>query len=163
MDTANRIIDIFLNLYDQDHEELWLVNVVPLIYSDMKKSSDYTRLRFQENLGELTAFYDWDFRRNMKLFNSSQPYTPAFTLATGANNYRRADGTIQQSALSSLGGEKLRGMLRASQYSYMSQEQQIFTILASQSDSHSAPSSFGSSFNSSVPGFGSSQQGENTG
>lgn len=120
MDTSNRIIDIFRKLYDQEHEELWLVNVVPLIYSDMKKSSDYTRLRFEENLGDLTAFYDWDFRKNMKLYNSSQPYTPAFTLATGGN-YRRADGTIQASAISSIGGEKLRGMLRASQNSYMSQ------------------------------------------
>lgn len=68
---------------------------MPLIYSLIKKSSDYTRLRFEKPLGEITAFYDWDFRKNMKIHNSSQPYTPAFTLATGANNlYRRPDGTI---------------------------------------------------------------------
>lgn len=57
----------------------------------------------------------------MKLYNSSQPYTPAFTLATGANQFRRADGTILPSMISSVGGEKLKGMIRASQNSYMSQ------------------------------------------
>jgi hypothetical protein len=73
-------------------------------------------------LGDLTAFYDWDFRKNMKLYNNSQPYTPAFTLATGANNlYRRPDGTIQPSFNPSLGGEKLRGMIKASQNYYTSQ------------------------------------------
>lgn len=99
------MLDIIVKLYDPEHEDLWLVNVVPLILSTIKQSSDYTRLRFEEALGDLTAFYDWDFRKNMKLHNNSQPYTPAFTLATGANNlYRRQGGTAEQSFNPTIGG-----------------------------------------------------------
>ena len=108
-------------IYDPEHEELWLTNIVPLLLSISKKSSDYTRLRFEETLGDLAAFYDWDFRKNMKLHNSSQPYTPAFTLSTGAINAYRGLGTIQASMNPTIGGEKLRGLIRASQNSYQSQ------------------------------------------
>ena len=88
-----------------------------------KKSSDYTRLRFEETLGDLTAYYDWDFRKNIKLNNTSQPYTPAFTLASGAlNRTGNYNSTFNNSLNPSVGGDKLRGMIRASQNSYLSQE-----------------------------------------
>lgn len=119
--TADRLVNIAMMLYNPEHEDLWLVNVVPLLLNLAKKSSDYTRLRFEETLGDLTAFYDWDFRKNMKLHNhSSQPYTPAFTLSTGALQ-RNALGTVQGSINPTIGGDKLRGMIRASQNSYLSQ------------------------------------------
>lgn len=107
-------------LYDIDHEDLWLINVVPLIFSLVKHSSDYTRLRFEKPLGDVASFYDWDFRKNMKAYNSSQPFTPAFTIS-GGQFVRRPDGTIQPSFNGTIGGEKLRGIIRASQNSYMSQ------------------------------------------
>lgn len=89
--------------------------------SSVKKSSDYTRLRFEESLGDLASFYDWDFRRNYKTNNSSQPYTPAFTLATGALNViKRSDGTIMNSIMPSLSDQK--GMLRSSILQYGSQD-----------------------------------------
>lgn len=119
---------------------------MPLLFSLIKKSSDYTRLRFEESLADLTAFYDWDFRKNLKLQNSSQPYTPAFTLSTNVMNQNRRMGTLQQSMMPSVAGEKLRGMIRASQNAYMSQEEQVFTLLASQSESH-----FSGSLDSSQP------------
>lgn len=53
--------------------------------------------------------------------NSSQPYTPAFTLATGAMNIiKRSDGTIMNSVMPSLSDQK--GMLRSSIQQYGSQE-----------------------------------------
>ena len=110
-----------------------------------KKSSDYTRLRFEETLGDLAAYYDWDFRKDMRLNNASQPYTPAFTLTAGA--LYRATYKQQGSINPTVGGDKLRGMIRASQNSYLSQEEQVFTILASQADSGGI-SSFGASLGS---------------
>jgi hypothetical protein len=89
------MINILIKLYDPDLESLWLINVVPLIFSLVKQSSDYTRLRFEKPLSDITAYYDWDFRKNLRAYNSSQPFTPAFTLSTGANvPVRRPDGTI---------------------------------------------------------------------
>ena len=79
------------------------MNIVPLLFSLVKKSSDYTRLRFEESLGDLTSYYDWDFRRNFKLQNSSQPYTPLFTLSTVMNQGKKL-GTIQQSIVPSGAG-----------------------------------------------------------
>ena len=93
---------------------------MPLLFSLIKKSSDYTRLRFEESLGDLATYYDWDFRKNLRLQNSSQPYTPAFTLSTMVNQNKRM-GTLQQSVVPSGAGERLRGMIKASQNMYMSQ------------------------------------------
>ena len=66
---------------------------MPLIFSLIKQSSDYTRLRFEKPLADITSYYDWDFRKNLKAYNTSQPFTPAFTLSTGAI-VRRPDGTL---------------------------------------------------------------------
>jgi hypothetical protein len=87
------MLDILVKMYDIQHENLWLINVVPLIFSLVKQSSDYTRLRFEKPLADITSYYDWDFRKNIKAYNSSQPFTPAFTLSTGAM-VRRPDGTL---------------------------------------------------------------------
>jgi len=57
-------------------------------------------------------FYDWDFR-NFKLSNASLPYTPAYTMPNKQNN-----NILSQM---SVGGEKLKGMIKASQNSYLSQ------------------------------------------
>lgn len=116
------MIEILTRLYDPDNESLWLINVVPLIFSFVKDTSDYTRLRFEKPLAVVTAFYDWDFRKNFKFYNNSQPFTPAFTLSTAAVRNRRPDGTLEQSIGATQNAEKLRGIIRASQNSYMSQE-----------------------------------------
>ena len=142
---ADKLINTAMMLYNPEFEDLWIVNIVPLLLMLAQKSSDYTRLRFEETLGDLTAYYDWDFRKDMRFNNASQPYTPAFTLAAGA--LYRSTYKQQGSINPTVGGDKLRGMIRASQNSYLSQEEQIFTILASQADSGGI-SSFGASLGS---------------
>jgi hypothetical protein len=51
-------------------------------------------------LSELAPFYDWDFR-NFKLMNSSQPYTPAFTMM--GTNILSKKAQINQSVSITLG------------------------------------------------------------
>lgn len=54
-------------------------------------------------MADLASYYDWDFRKNIKLQNSSQPYTPAFTLSTVVNQNKKM-ATFQQSMLPSGAG-----------------------------------------------------------
>ncbi len=113
---------------------MWVISATPLVFSLAKSSSDFNRLLFDKELGDLAQFYDWDFRNNLKFTNASQPYTPHFTQIGGTLVKQRSD--MSPSINSSLGGNRLQGILKASQNEYASQEEQIFTILASQSDGY---------------------------
>lgn len=74
--------------------------------------------------------YDWDFR-NMKFFNSSQPYTPVYSFMNNMSNtlnnnnevgtdkkfisLKPSQNNLSSSFISSLGSNHLNGMLRATQ------------------------------------------------
>lgn len=49
-ETVERLMDIFEMVYEQDLEALWLLNVVPLMLSLVKNSSDFHRALFQSRL-----------------------------------------------------------------------------------------------------------------
>ena len=81
-----------------------------------------------------------DFKR-LNFTNSSQPYTPSYSLFTnnlmverqkGHNSSEGSQHNDGSSFIGSLGSSRMGGMIRATQNSYMSQEEQVFTMLASQ-------------------------------
>ncbi len=79
----DRLIYLISDIYQPDQENLWLVSVVPLLLALSRKSSDYTRDLYEQQLDTLMEFYDWDFRgaTYFRQFNTSQPLTPIFTLS----------------------------------------------------------------------------------
>lgn len=81
-----------------------------MIFSVAKKSSDYNRLLFDKELGDLAQYYDWDFRHNLKFMNASQPYTPHFTQFPGSKA-----ANFDPSLMPSSAGNRVQGMLKASQ------------------------------------------------
>ncbi len=61
-----RLINLLKDVYSNEHENLWLLNVVPLIYGLTKKSSDYNRALFETGLAQEMKTYDFDFRHKFK-------------------------------------------------------------------------------------------------
>jgi hypothetical protein len=117
---------IFKKIYTQDYEYLWLNSVAPLLLTLSKSSSDYKRLFTQAKLEENMLQYDWDFR-NFRINDASLPYTP-FSM--------RREGPFDKSNLGVSQMPNLKGgLVRATQNMYMSQEEQIFTMLESLSPS----------------------------
>jgi hypothetical protein len=121
MDAANTYRKIFLQLYSEEYEHIWINNVTPLLLTLCKNSSDYKRLFSSKKLEENMLQYDWDFR-NFRINDASLPYTP-FSMA---RKEQTIEGNVSQI--------NARGMVRATQFS-MSQGEQIFTQLESLSPS----------------------------
>lgn len=117
----DRFMRIMQKLYNRESEGEWLVNVVPILLTLCRKSSNYSRPLTQTKLEDSMHFYDWDFR-NFKIHDSSLPYTP-FTVL---QDRRPATQLPSQ-------GHNLRGMIRATQQNSLSQEEQIFTLLETSS------------------------------
>ncbi|KAL4502183.1 hypothetical protein ABPG72_000418 [Tetrahymena utriculariae] len=87
-----RLLYLIQEIYQPEQERLWLLSAVPLIMCLSKRTSDYDKNLFDEQLSKLAQFYDWDFRdsHNMRLYNSSQPLTPLYTLSQV--NYKDSQG-----------------------------------------------------------------------
>lgn len=102
-------------MYNKQHEELWLITVVPLLLTICRGSSDYSRLFSQAKLENNMIYYDWDFR-NFKMNDASLPYTPM-------NIYtdNRKDLNSQKSVMGASQAGHLRGLIKQTQNSYLSQ------------------------------------------
>ena len=76
-----------------------------------KNSVEYKRVFTDVNLNEKMPYYDWDFR-NFRIVDASLPYTPFTMLKREVD--KSSVGLSQHS--------HLKGMLRATQNNYQSQE-----------------------------------------
>ena len=116
------MIELLKEIYSEKHENLLLINSIPLIFSLAKKSSNYNTFLFNKQIEQSAQFYDVDFK-NIAFHNSSQPYTPAYSFFTNKpeKSLKMPEGSQDGSFIASLGSNRLGGMIRATQNSYMSQ------------------------------------------
>jgi len=116
------MIELLKEIYSEKHENLWLINSIPLIFSLAKKSSNYNTFLFNKQIEQSAQFYDVDFK-NIAFHNSSQPYTPAYSFFTNKpeKSLKMSEGSQDGSFIASIGSNRLGGMIRATQNSYMSQ------------------------------------------
>lgn len=97
-----------------------MVNSIPLIFSIAKESSNYEKFLFNKQIEQSAQFYDVDFK-NIAFHNSSQPYTPSYSFFTNVEKPQMISESPEQSFIGSIGSNRMGGIIRATQNSYMSQ------------------------------------------